>query len=129
MRVEAGMAQLIQHWLDAGECIPDVKETAVLQSYTEDLGDGYQADIKVCNGDTGPWIDAVLFKDGHEVQVLEPSFHFLGSYEFQDGDLKFVVAVDTDYICPHGVRGPCNACDVAGDLAYDAAREDSRKDF
>jgi len=78
---------------------------------------------------TAPWIDAVLFKDGHEVQTLEPGFHFLGHYEFQHGDRKFVVEVDTDYVCPHGVRGPCNACDVAGDLAYDAWREDQRKDF
>ena len=27
-------------------------------------------------------------------------------------------------ICPHGNKhGDCNACDVVGDLAYDAARE------
>ena len=32
--------------------------------------------------------------------------------------------------CPHGKRaGECQACDVAGDLAYDAAREDSRRNF
>lgn len=29
--------------------------------------------------------------------------------------------------CPHGEPlGECNACDVAGDLAFDAAREDER---
>lgn len=127
MKVEASMAQLIQHWLDVGERIPDVKED-VLQSYVEDLGDGYQVDINICNGD-GPWIDAILFKDGIEVQTLEPSFRFLGRYEFRHGERAFVVEVDTDYVCPHGMRGPCNDCDVASDLAYDAAREDSRKDF
>lgn len=32
--------------------------------------------------------------------------------------------------CPHGAElGNCSACDVAGDLAYDAAREDSRRNF
>ena len=32
--------------------------------------------------------------------------------------------------CPHGNEiGSCSACDVAGDLAYDAARENSRKNF
>ena len=30
--------------------------------------------------------------------------------------------------CPHGERlGDCTACDVAGDLAYDADREDRRR--
>jgi hypothetical protein len=33
-------------------------------------------------------------------------------------------------LCPHGKKlGECQACDVAGDLAYDAAREDSRRNF
>lgn len=33
-------------------------------------------------------------------------------------------------LCPHGKNiGSCAACDVAGDLAYDAAREDSRRNF
>ena len=32
--------------------------------------------------------------------------------------------------CPHGKKlGECQACDVAGDLAYDAAREDERRNF
>lgn len=30
--------------------------------------------------------------------------------------------------CPHGNKpGECQSCDVQGDLAYDAAREDERK--
>jgi hypothetical protein len=30
--------------------------------------------------------------------------------------------------CPHGnVLGSCGACDVQGDMAYDSAREDSRR--
>lgn len=32
--------------------------------------------------------------------------------------------------CPHGKKlGECQECDVAGDLAFDAAREDSRRNF
>jgi hypothetical protein len=32
--------------------------------------------------------------------------------------------------CPHGNKaGECNACDVQSDLAYDAAREMSRRSF
>jgi hypothetical protein len=32
--------------------------------------------------------------------------------------------------CPHGGRpGDCRYCDVESDLAYDAWREDQRKDF
>jgi hypothetical protein len=33
-------------------------------------------------------------------------------------------------LCPHGKKaGECDACDVLSDLAYDTARENSRKDF
>jgi len=34
-------------------------------------------------------------------------------------------AHDGTHVCPHGESyGECNACDVAGDHAFDAARED-----
>jgi hypothetical protein len=38
------------------------------------FGDGHAVDIKVCNGNTGPWIDAILVDAaGRDVVVLEPS--------------------------------------------------------
>ena len=80
------------HWqaaLDDNRVYPGHAEDAVLACYTVDFGEGIQADIKVCNGDSGPWIDAILFDQGHEVQVLEPSTVLLGSYKFQYNDKEY----------------------------------------
>lgn len=57
---------------------------AVLMTFTVHFEDGCEADIKVCNGDTGPWIDPVLFDaNGCELCVLqEESGEILGVYDF-----------------------------------------------
>ena len=65
---------------------PDAPRNGVIETHTANFGNGYEVDIKVCNTDTDectPYIDAVLFKDGHEVGLLEPVFDKLdGEYEF-----------------------------------------------
>ena len=64
----------------------------VLGEFTIKFPDGYEADIKVCDGDSR-WVDSVLFDDlGHEVQVLEPSDSILGEYPFADHAVEVVLA-------------------------------------
>ena len=58
----------------------------MIDCLTFDLGDGYEIDLKLCNGDddAGPYIDVVLFHDGCEVSCLEPEFEELeGEYSFE----------------------------------------------
>lgn len=66
---------------------PDYKDSAVIATVTAQFDNGYQADIKVCNGDT-PYVDNVLFdKDGDELHCPDISESLLGQYEFEhDGD-------------------------------------------
>lgn len=60
--------------LSCGGQIEESKREAVLRSWTATFQDGCQVDLKICNGDRGPWIDCVLFdSDGTEIQVLEPT--------------------------------------------------------
>lgn len=66
---------------------PDYKDGAVIATVTAVFENGYQADIKVCNGDT-PYVDNVLFdENGCELDCPEISESLLGEYEFEvDGD-------------------------------------------
>ena len=84
--VEPWLANKLQGWIDSGEPIPDCGPWETAHIFTLPLG-RYEADIKVCNGDGGAWIDAVLFKDGYEVTCIEPSYELLGEFTFEiDGD-------------------------------------------
>lgn len=72
----------------------DVKYDDTLQSYTVDFGDGYQADIEVCTGQSNAFINAVLFLNGHEVDICEDgSTDILGEYDWSDEDEEFHVDV------------------------------------
>jgi len=68
---------------------------------------GYGVDIKVCDGNT-PYIDPVLFKvvpadskdrkvgiryNWHEIGPIDVSDTLLGEYQFDDGDITFIVNV------------------------------------
>lgn len=66
---------------------PDYKDGAVIATVTAVFENGYQADIKVCNGDT-PYVDNVLFdENGCELDCPDISESLLGEYEFEvDGD-------------------------------------------
>lgn len=59
---------------------------------TANFGGGIEADIKLCNGDS-PYVDAVLFKDGHEVDVLEVSDSLEGEYPFEYEGVEYLVEV------------------------------------
>ena len=76
---------LICRWLAMDVPVPDAGECEVLKTYTANFSDGIEADIKVCNGDTGAWIDAVLFDYGNEINLLEPRYTLVGEYIFDAG--------------------------------------------
>ena len=77
----------------------DGKQVATKYIYTVDFGEGEQADIKACNGNP-PYVDAVLFRDGCEICVAEPSDNLLGEYylETEDGNLRLVIVHPEGYM-------------------------------
>lgn len=83
----------INGWLAQTSRVMDEPET--IDTLYADFDEGWCADIKVCNGceDAGPWIDAVMFHEGGEVQVIEPAFDEIeGEYIFTiDGVDRTVV--------------------------------------
>ena len=64
----------------------------VIFTLTADFPGDIEADIKVCNGDT-PYVDAVLFEGGCEVQVLEVSDTLEGEYPFELDGQEYLVEV------------------------------------
>lgn len=77
-------ANMIQSWLDAGEMISSAGECETIKTYTAMFAGEVEADIKVVNGDTGPYIDAVWFDDGIEIGFLDVRDTLLGEYIFTD---------------------------------------------
>lgn len=79
-KVEAEeMEQILS--IEEGDC-PDYDHDDTIKTYTAVFPNGFQADIKICNGDT-PYIDNVLFDEqGCEVDCPEISESLLGEYHF-----------------------------------------------
>ena len=66
----------------------------VIRTFTARFSDGYEADIKVCNGDP-PYVDAVLFDpNGCEAHVLATSDSLLGKYLFQHGEHEYHLTLE-----------------------------------
>jgi len=75
----------VNKMLNAGAEIEDAGQDDVLETFTAKFDhDGHEADIKVVNSDGGPYIDAVLFQNGNEVDLLEPSYRLDGEYAFDE---------------------------------------------
>tara|TARA_B100001123_G_scaffold360949_1_gene417260 strand:- start:130 stop:429 length:300 start_codon:yes stop_codon:yes gene_type:complete len=75
--IDAVQADLMQRYLDSDGS--DYVRT--IQTYTASFSDGVEADVKVCEGNP-PFVDAVLYEDGCEVQIREVSDELLGKYQF-----------------------------------------------
>ena len=56
-------------------------KAGTLQTYTAVFEDNVEADIKVCKGDP-PFVDAVLYDGGAEVELIEVTDELLGEYMF-----------------------------------------------
>lgn len=81
----------------AGPSNPIEKDGNLLHCLSADLGDGYEVDIKIVNGnqESGPYVDAVLFHLGCELECLEPArFERVDSeFIFEADDKRFVLKV------------------------------------
>ena len=94
LKVNKKLAAKVQAFLDEDKPVPDAGLDEVMYTLTAVFDERMEADIKFCNGDTGPYIDAVLFDKGSEVHVLEPSTIFLGEYPFEYQGVAYVVEVE-----------------------------------
>jgi hypothetical protein len=61
------------------------------KTYTAKFGADIEADISVCSGQTNFFINPVLYHNGREVALLEPSDNLLSEYEFEYGKVYTVV--------------------------------------
>lgn len=90
VKIRPALWSYLQGVLDSNTSDPEYDKDGVIDRFTAVFGGGWEADIKVCNGD-GPYIDPVLFKDGHEVNVLEVREALLGDYVFRGEGRVFLV--------------------------------------
>jgi hypothetical protein len=67
----------------------------LINVWTANFGNGYEADIKIVNGesDCGPYVDPVLFLNGNEVCCMEVSDCLDGEYIFEAHNKTFKVIV------------------------------------
>jgi len=86
--------------LQRSEFIEDAGRDEVIKLYRTIFDDGYEVDIKVCNGNS-PFVDAILFHNGREICVLDPCFENIdGEYHFwtknfNEGD-EYVVIIEEE---------------------------------
>ena len=70
---------------------------SAFRTLTARFSNGFEADIKMCSGQTNCFIDPVLFdKEGHEILCLECVEDVLGEYDFEYEDKIYRVELDTD---------------------------------
>lgn len=82
--------------LAAGEPDTQSDKDGTIYVFSVSFGNGYEVDIKVCNGDP-PYIDPVLFLNGSDACILEPDAESIeGEYEFDHDGQKFVVIVEAE---------------------------------
>ena len=87
--VESDEVDLMQSYLDSeGE-----DGVGTLVTYTAIFEDNVEADIKVCKGDP-PFVDAVLYDGGSEVELIEVTDELLGEYIFFYNGKVYTVVVE-----------------------------------
>jgi hypothetical protein len=87
--IESDEVDLMQSYLDSeGE-----DEAGTLATYTAIFEDNVEADIKVCKGNP-PFVDAVLYEDGSEVELIEVTDELLGEYMFFYNGKVYTVVVE-----------------------------------
>lgn len=108
IKIPQSEAEQIQKWLDSNEAVPDSGKNEIIKKWSVNFDGNLEADIKLVNTESGPYLDCVLFEDGSEVGLLEPQYVLLGVYPFEHGDKKFTVIIESDVI-------PCRCPDVMND--------------
>ena len=87
------IAQEIQTLLDKDVAVEDAGSDEIMNTFTVDFGDGIQVDINFINTDSGPYLDAILFNQGSEVYVAEPSWQLVGEYDLMFGDTQYILTI------------------------------------
>lgn len=82
IQVPANRIKELQDMIDNNIMDPTIDRDNCVEVFTAQFGDGIEADIKVVNSKDGPWIDPVLFDDGHQCGLLEPDYQLEGEYNF-----------------------------------------------
>ena len=89
--IESDELDLMQSYLDSdGE---DEGVSSTLVTYTAIFEGDIEADIKVCRGDP-PFVNAVLFDAGSEVELIEVTDELLGEYMFFYGGQTYNVLLE-----------------------------------
>lgn len=105
-------ARELQQILDSGRLYDCVKSGDTIAVFTAEFGGGFSADIKVVNGEP-PYIDAVLFKNGCEVYMVEPHEFLLGVYVFECLNKEFRVRLlNTDSLKKMDLRTNVDGRDI-----------------
>jgi DNA-directed RNA polymerase subunit RPC12/RpoP len=73
-----------------------VRDGEVIDKLVLDLLGGHEIDIKVVAGDSAPYVDAVLFRDGIEVCTCEPGESVEGEYVFYTDRATYEIIVEPD---------------------------------
>lgn len=73
----------------------DIPRYTTVKTWSVDLGDGYEADLKVCSSNYGDplWCEGVLFLHGSECGCTEVSDNLLGEYWFEHNGKQFTIVV------------------------------------
>lgn len=97
IKISKEVVDRINSYLLMNTTLEGTKGCAVIETLTANFGLGIEADIKVCNGDSGPWIDAVLFENGHEIMILEP-YHenIVSEYVFGVANDTYIVIIEEE---------------------------------
>lgn len=88
--------------LDLSDASPDHERNAVIKSFMLDVGDDYGFEIRLHNSTkgcgTGPWVEAVLWRDGREVDVTDAMSGPIESnrYYFDIGNGRFPVHIEVE---------------------------------
>ena len=64
-----------------------------VETFTARFNNQIEADIKVCTSEDDLYIDAVLFTNGSQVCVLDPSYELDGTYEFEFENERYIVEI------------------------------------
>lgn len=79
---------------EAGVQVEDAREDELLYYITVEFEDGIEADIKLYNSDSGPWVDAYLVdKFGNCTSLIAPDDDIFGEYNFYDNGNEYRVVV------------------------------------
>lgn len=95
--VDKELAQNIQEHLDHNSSITGIenfrgnRERKFYKSFNPIINDGFEVDINIYDRSNGPFIDAILFYKGNEVEHLDAIWTLLGEYKFFYSETKIIV--------------------------------------